>query len=192
MTIQFRHDTLKIMRISRRRKKIQPKKRHFANELIRAPKVRVIGEAGEIGIMPTAEAIRLANEQGLDLVQINPKGEPPVCKIMDFGHFKYQKEKEERLQKAHARATEVKGIRLSVRIGKHDLDVRKKQALKFLERGDKLKIELIMRGRERTHKDRAQQIIKEFTDIINTEMPVKVDQAVTQQGNKLFAVIMRV
>jgi len=179
------------MRISRRRKKARPQIRYFANERIRAPQVRVISDEGELGIMPTAEAIRKAQEQEMDLVQINPKGDPPVCRIMDFGHFKYQKEKEERVKKARAHATEVKGVRLSMRIGKHDIEVRKKQALKFLGRGDKLKIELIMRGREKAHRDLGKQIVTKFIASINEDMPIKTDQAIAQQGHKLFTVVMR-
>ncbi len=154
--------------------------------------MRVISEDGELGILPTAEAIRKAKEQELDLVQINPKADPPVCKIMDFGHFKYQKEKEDRLRKAHAKATEVKGVRLSMRIGQHDLDVRKNQALKFLEKGNKVKVELIMRGREKAHKNLAHDQINKFVAIINEEVSVKKDQEITAQGHKLFTVIMRV
>lgn len=182
------------MRRSRKRKKPQQNKnrQYFANEHIRATQVRVIAESGELGIMPTAEAIRTAKEQDLDLVQINPKADPPVCKIMDFGHFKYQKEKEDRLRKAHAKATEVKGVRLSMRIGQHDLDVRKNQALKFLEKGNKVKVELIMRGREKAHKDLARETINNFVATINEEVAVKKDQEITAQGHKLFTVIMRV
>jgi len=181
------------MRISRRRRRPEPTfgKTYYANEQIRAPQVRVVSDEGELGIMATAAAIRLAQEKELDLVEINPKAEPPVCKIMNFGHFKYQKEKEERKQKIHAHTTEVKGVRLSVRIGEHDLDIRKKQGIAFLMRGDKLKVELMMRGRERAYRDRAEEIVKSFIAKINAEVPVRIDQAITLQGNKIFAVVAR-
>jgi translation initiation factor IF-3 len=122
------------MRISRRSKKEQPPKINYLyNEGIQAPRILVLNSDGSnIGIMTTAEAIRKARELELDLVEINPKTDPPVAKIMDFGQFRYQKEKEMRLKKAHQHVVEIKGIRLSLRIGKHDSEIRKNQAVKFL------------------------------------------------------------
>jgi translation initiation factor IF-3 len=150
----------------------------------------VITEDGEhLGILKTADALAKAREREQDLVIIQPKAEPPVAKVVDFGKFKYEKEKESRKQKAKLKTVEVKGIRLSVRIGAHDLDVRREQAKKFLENGDKVKIEIILRGRERRHGDLAQQIIYQFTESLNKLMPVKVEQPVTRQGGQLTSII---
>jgi len=150
----------------------------------------VITEDGEhLGILKTADALAKAREREQDLVIIQPKAEPPVAKIVDFGKFKYEKEKESRKQKAKLKTVEVKGIRLSVRIGAHDLDVRREQAKKFLENGDKVKIEIILRGRERRHGDLAQQIIHQFTESLNKLMPIKVEQPVARQGGQLTSII---
>ncbi len=181
------------MRISRKRRRPAPSigKNYHANEQIRAAQVRVVSDEGDLGIMPVAAAFRLAQERELDLVEINPKADPPVCKLVNFGHFKYQKEKEDRKRKVHAHETEVKGIRLSMRIGDHDMEIRKQQGLKFLQRGDKLKIELIMRGRERIHKDIGEQVIKNFIAALTKDLPIRIDQPISAQGHKMFAVVAR-
>ena len=106
------------------------------NEQIDNPEIRVIDDKDvQLGIIPTSQAMELARSRELDLVEVSPKAEPPVCKILDFGHFKYQKEKEVRKQKAQSHEVEIKGIRLSLRIGVGDLDIRRQQAKKFFERG---------------------------------------------------------
>jgi translation initiation factor IF-3 len=152
------------MRISRRSKKEQaPKINYLYNEGIQAPRILVLDNDREnIGVMSTGDAIRKARELELDLVEINPKTDPPVAKIMDFGQFRYQKEKELRLRKAHQHIVEIKGIRLSLRIGRHDLEIRKTQAIKFLNNGDKVKIELMLRGREMQQTPMAFDMIKKF------------------------------
>lgn len=179
------------MRISRR--KFRPKATavvYLVNENIRFDQLRVIDDAeGHIGIMPTPQALQMARERGLDLVVIQPKSEPPIAKIIDFGKYKYEKEKEARLMKAKAKTVEVKGIRLSVRIGQHDLDVRKEAAKKFLERGDKLKIEINLRGREKRHGDLAVQVINKFIADLNVEIPLKVDQGVSRMGGQLTSIV---
>jgi len=179
------------LRISRRRfKPKQPTVIYAVNENIRFPQLRVITDAGEhLGIMPTAQAVQIAREREQDLVVIQPKAEPPVAKVIDFGKFKYEKDKETKQQKAKANTIEVKGIRLSVRIGEHDLEVRRDQAKKFLDNGDKVKIEIILRGRERRHGELAQQIIQKFTASINATIPVKVEQPVSRQGGQLTSII---
>jgi len=179
------------LRISRRRYK--PKQAtvvYAVNENIRFPELRVISDGGEhFGVMKTPEALQKAREMEQDLVIIQPKAEPPVAKIVDFGRYKYEKEKESRKQKAKAKNVEVKGIRLSVRIGSHDLQVRREKAKQFLEDDNKVKIEIILRGRERRHGDLAKQIIEQFTETVNQELPVKVEQPVTRQGGQLTSII---
>ncbi len=135
--------------------------------------------------------MRLAAERELDLVVIQPKAEPPVAKIIDFGKYKFEQEKEARKQKAKQKTVEVKGIRLSARIGPHDIDIRKEQAKKFLEDGDKVKVEIILRGRERRHADLARQIIQDFITALNAEMPVRVDQPVQNQGGQLTSIVAK-
>lgn len=162
------------------------------NDRIRVPEVRVIDDEGTPrGVMPTKEALALAEERGMDLVEVSPKAEPPVCKLLDYGAFKYQKEKELKQQKAHARKVEVKGIRLSVKIGVGDLEIRKKQALKFLEEGQKLKIEIILRGREKAHGDIAMQKIQEFIAQIAEHYELFIEQPPKRQGGNVSAIIGR-
>lgn len=162
------------------------------NENIRAPELRVIVDGeGHLGTMPRDEALAMARERELDLVVIQPKTEPPIAKIIDFGKFKYEKDKQTRQQKAKQKTVEVKGVRLSVRIGTHDLSVRKEQAKKHLEKGDKIKVEIILRGRERRHGDLARQVIENFVASLNEDIPVKTEQPATRQGGQLTCIIAK-
>lgn len=181
------------MRISRKQKKPELTKIAFYNGGITAPKVLTLGAAGEnLGILVTAEAIRQAREQELDLVLINPKSDPPVAKIMDFGQFRYQQEKEERIRRAHQHVVDTKGLRLSLRIGAHDLEIRKNRAVEFLKDGDKVKIEIMMRGRELQQIPLAFEILKKFVATVNEILPVKFDEQPERQGNKVAGTIARI
>lgn len=163
-----------------------------ANQQIRVPEVRVIDENGEpLGVMQTADALALAQEREYDLVEVSPKAEPPVCRLLDYGQFKYEKEKEARAQKAHARRVEVKGIRLSVKMGSHDEDVRRQKALQFLEQGHKIKIELILRGREKAHNDIAKDRIESFIAKLQERYPLFVEQPFTRQRSNCSAIVGR-
>ena len=163
-----------------------------ANEQITVPEVRVIDDEGKfLGVLRTEDAIKVAQERELDLVEVSPKENPPVCKIIDYGAFKYQKEKEKRAQKAHAKKVEVKGIRLSVKMGAHDQNVRKEQAIGFLEDGDKLKIEIILRGREKAHGEIATERINDFIKEIEKTYLLYTEQPVTRQGGNVSAIVGR-
>lgn len=163
-----------------------------ANDHIRVPSVRVIDDQGvDLGAMPTRKAIDLALERELDLVEVAPKAEPPVCRIMDFGQFKYQKEKEERAKKSHARKVEVKGIRLSVRIGEQDLQTRLDKAKEFFEDGQKIKIEIILRGREKAHGDLAEKRVNDFIAMLQPLYELYIEQPVKRQGGNVSAIIGR-
>ena len=181
------------MRISRKKRPQKPLIPVYrTNERIRVPEVRLLAaDNSNIGIMKTTEAIEKARVEEMDLVEINPKAEPPVCKIIDFTHFKYQKEKEARKQKSNSHVMETKGIRLPVRIGDHDMDVRKAQAEKFLDRGDKIKVEIILRGRENANPGVAFDVIKKFYERLSAEKELKFDQEPTKQGNKVTAIIAK-
>lgn len=183
------------MRISRRRKHKKPQvvePIYRCNEQIRAPEVRVINsEGGNIGVMSTDEALQLAASKELDLVEVHPKAEPPIAKIMDYGQFKYQKEKEARKLRAKQHKVEVKGIRISVRISDHDLGVRLKQAKKFLKSGDKVKVEIVLRGRERRHPDLAKEQIEGFINELKKELEIKIEQPVKKQGGMVSALIAK-
>ena len=112
----------------------------------------VIGSEGEqFGLMKTEDALNLAAEKELDLVEVSPNLNPPVCKLMDYGKQMYKVAKQKRQQNAKQKQTETKGIRLSVRIEKHDLTFKANNAVKFLKKGNKVKIDIVMRGREKAH-----------------------------------------
>lgn len=179
------------MRISRKRFKPKPQRVIYSvNESIRFAEVRVIGENDEhVGILPLAEAIAKAKEKELDLVVIQPKAVPPVARIVDFGKFKYEQDKEARKQKAKQKTVEVKGIRLSLRIAAHDMEVRKEKAKEFLAEGDKVKVEIILRGREKRFGDLAKQVIEQFIALLNKDVPVKMEQPVLRQGGQLTSIV---
>lgn len=163
---------------------------YSVNELIRFAEVRVIDENDvHVGVMPTADAIAKAKERELDLVVIQPKAEPPVAKIVDFGRYKYEQDKEARKQKAKQKTVEVKGIRLSLRIAPHDMEVRKEKAKEFLDEGDKVKVEIILRGREKRFGDLATQVIQQFIALLDKDVPLKVEQPVLRQGGQLTSIV---
>ena len=146
--------------------------------MIRISPVRVIDENGEqLGILPIAEALSRAQEVGLDLVEVAPTEKPPVCKIMDFGKFKYSQKKKQQQQHKHSHEIQIKEIRLRPKIDKHDRDVKLKRAHGFLEKGDKVQFTMLFRGRENVHKDIGLQMFEEirglFADIAKVEQPAK-------------------
>lgn len=148
------------------------------NHQITAPEVRVINEEGEqIGVMSTGEALKIAVENGLDLVEVSPLARPPVVKLIDIAKFRYQQKKLEQQQKKKAKKTEMKTIWLSVRISEHDMQIKAKKVAEFLEEGDMVRIELRMRGREQAFGDLAQKQLSTFLTLIThpyrTEIPLK-------------------
>ncbi len=152
--------------------------RYKINHQIKSPEVRVINDAGEqVGVMKLSEALTLAEEHGLDLVEISPQARPPVTKLIAYDKFRYQQKKLEQSQKKKAKKVEVKTIRLSARIGTHDLEVKAKQADKFLADGDLVRVELRMRGREQAFANLAEEQIKNFqtllTQVYRVEVPPK-------------------
>jgi len=163
------------------------RKFYRVNNSIQAANLRLIDEEGKnLGIVSREEALALAKEKNLDLVEISPKENPPVAKIMDFGQFKYQLKKKEQKQKSKQKKTEIKGIRLSLRISEHDKEFKLKQGKKFLEQGHKVKIEMILKGREKIHLDLAKEIINQFIEQLGE---VKIEQEIKKQGGKLTAIV---
>lgn len=163
-----------------------------ANTQIRVPEVFVIDENNDaLGKMTTEEAIAKAQDAGLDLVEVNPKANPPVVKIVNLGQLKYEREKQAHKQKMQQKKTETKNIRLSFRISDHDLDMRAAQAEKFLAKDNKLKVELILRGRERQYPQKAAEIIKGFVAKLQAkpEFSVEAEQPLTNQGGR-FTIIL--
>lgn len=125
--------------------------------------MRVVDEQGELlGVMPIEEALAASKERELDLVEISPKARPPVCKIIDYGKYQYEQQKKEKQQRNASKGHEMKGIRLSFRIGPGDLERQQKKAETFLTTGHPIRVQLIMKGREKAHKSLAFAKIKEF------------------------------
>ncbi|MDA2922291.1 translation initiation factor IF-3 [Patescibacteria group bacterium AH-259-L07] len=163
-------------------------KYYHINHKIRAPKIRLIDEKdNHIGIIETERALEMTREKGLDLVEISPKADPPVAKILDFGKFKYELQKKEKLQKKQKKVGEIKGIRLTPRIGKHDLSVRAKKAKTFLSQGQKIKIEMILRGREKAHFNLAKNLIKDFITSLGDN--IQIEQPPKRRGHRIIAII---
>lgn len=134
----------------------------------------MIDETGkQIGVFPIEKALDMAREHNLDLVEITEKVSPPICKIIDYGKYLYQLNKKERAQKTKQKRVEVKGVRIRPITAKHDLELRIKQAEEFLKEGNKVKIEMILRGREKMHQDLARKKIKEFISSIPLEIAIE-------------------
>jgi len=130
--------------------------------------VRLVGEGGEqLGILPIAEAMRVAGEKSLDLVKIAPQAKPPVCKIMDYGKFKFEQGKREKEARKNQKIVEIKEIRLSLGIDAHDFNTKLKNGIKFLQAGNKLKVSIRFRGREMTHPEIGQEVMKRFAEQIS-------------------------
>ncbi|MEN3028302.1 MAG: translation initiation factor IF-3 [Aquificaceae bacterium] len=161
------------------------------NRQIRAKEVRLIDEGGkQIGIVSLQDALRIAGERGLDLVEVAPQANPPVCKILDYGKFLYELKKKEKEAKKKQRehAIEIKDMMLSLRIDEHDLKVKLKHMREFLADGDKVRIRIRFRGREHLHPELgeklANRIIEELSDVGQLETPVK------KEGNFLIFALL--
>ena len=150
------------------------------NEQIRDREVRLIGEEGEqLGVMSSREAQKLADEAGLDLVKIAPTAKPPVCKIVDYGKYRYEQARKEKEARKKQKTIEIKEIRLSPNIDTNDLNTKINAAKKFLTKGDKVKVTLRFRGREMAHMNASKHILDDFaealTEIAVVEKPAKVE-----------------
>lgn len=167
------------------------KKREFQtriNHRIRVSEVRVIGPDGaQLGILKTREARQIAENEGLDLVEVSPTARPPVCKIMDYGKYKYEQDKKKREAKKHQTVIKVKEIKLRPGTDKHDLETKLKHAKEFLEEGNKVKITVRFRGREMAHRELGREILDRFV----TELGdlAKPDQNAKFEGRMLTAVV---
>jgi translation initiation factor IF-3 len=150
------------------------------NEEIRVREVRVTTAEGEqLGIMQVRDALQMAIEQNLDLVEVAPTARPPVCRIMDYGKFKYEQQKRDKEAKKKQKIVTIKEVKLRPNIEDHDFDVKKKNALRFLEDGDKVKVTIMFRGRELSHPELGRVLLvrmaKELADIANVERDPKLE-----------------
>lgn len=160
------------------------------NEEIRDKEVRVIDSDGtQLGILPIEEALQLSIDRKLDLVKVAPQAKPPVCKIMDYGKYRYelQKKEKEARKKQKQNIVELKEIRLSTFIEEHDLMVKANNAVKFLKEGDKVKVSLRFRGRERDHVDVGQRVMQRFAEAISDAG--NVERAPLLEGRSLIMIL---
>ncbi|NLG43966.1 MAG: translation initiation factor IF-3 [Phycisphaerae bacterium] len=154
------------------------------NEQIRISPVRVIGEAGEqLGVMPVNEAMRMAHEAGMDLVEVAPNVRPPVCRIMDYGKWKYLQKK--KTKKSHEQA--LKEVRLRPKTDDHDRGIKLRQAEKFLKAGDKVQFTMRFRGRERAHREIAFSSLREIADQLGEK--VKVERPPSMDGRNMIMIL---
>ncbi len=170
------------------RPKSRPEAEHRINRAVRAPKVRVIdSEGNQLGVMTSFDAIKLAEQAKLDLVEISPNAHPPVCKIIDYGKFRYSQAKRDKEQKKLQHHTKVKEVKLKPNIDEHDLQVKVRRARDFLNKGDKVRLTCQFRGREMAHQDIGMRLLERFceevSDLGQREAPLK------QMGRMLSTVI---
>ncbi|MBM3921700.1 MAG: translation initiation factor IF-3 [Sphingomonadales bacterium] len=137
---------------------------HRINHLIRVPQVRLVGDNVEVGIYSLQDALRMSQEQGLDLVEISPNVDPPVCKIIDYNKFLYDKKKKEKEMKAKSKVSEVKEIRFTPNTDDHDFDFKAKHAIEFLKEGNKVKAYVQFKGRAIQFQDRGQLLLLKFAE----------------------------
>lgn len=157
------------------------------NEEIKAPEIRLVGNNVQQGIYPIKEALRIADELGLDLIEIAPEANPPVCKIMDFSKFIYEKKRKLKEQRSKAAQVTVKEIRLSPNIDDHDFDFKLRHAINFLKEGNKVKVELFFKGRTILFQERGEMILLKFADAISEYG--KVETLPKLEGKKMFMII---
>ena len=159
------------------------------NERIRISPVRLINDKDEmVGIVPTAEALRLAREAGLDLVEVAPNARPPVCKVLDFGKWKYQQQKKEAKSHGHSKGGQLKEIKFrTVRIGIHDLEIKTNHAKGFLEEGNKVQFTLQFRGRELAHTELGYEIFRKVREMLL--LVSKVERPAKMEGKRMTMVL---
>src|SRR3954462_15337582 len=166
----------------------QNKDEHRINERIRVPEVRLVDEKGnQVGVVPTREALTMARERGLDLMEVSPNAQPPVCKICDYGKFKYEKKKKEHQAKKKQTVIKVKEVQLRPQTDEHDLQYKFKNIRQFLEDGDKAKITIMFRGREITYVDQGFKILRDLAEMVKDVGMVESHPKL--EGKKLIMVL---
>jgi translation initiation factor IF-3 len=156
--------------------------------MIRVREVRVIDDEGQqLGILPIQDALRIAYERNLDLVEVAPNAVPPVCRLLDFGKFQYERQKREREARKAQKIIEIKEIRLRPRTGEHDIAVKVRQTLSFLEEGSKVKVAVRFRGREITHPEIARDQLSQFAEKVGDAAIMEVQPSM--EGRNLFMLL---
>ena len=158
------------------------------NEEIRIREVRVTSATGEqLGIMPTREALRMAEEQHLDLVEVAPKAKPPVCRIMDFGKYRYEQQKREKEARKKQKVITIKEVKLRPHIEQHDFDVKLKNAVKFLGEGNKVKVTIMFRGRELSHPELGKEVLGRVAETLGDS--VTIERGAKLEGKNMTMIV---
>src|SRR5262252_6444677 len=157
------------------------------NHRIRVPEVRVISDDEQLGVMPTHEALRLAEEKGLDLVEISPRAFPPVCRIMDYGKYKYEEAKKKQQARKRASTVETKEIKFRPKTEEHDMDFKVKHVRRFLEEGNKVRLAVVFRGREITHPQTGMAVLNRVVERCNDIATVEATP--NMEGRRMIMVI---
>ena len=158
------------------------------NEQIRARDVRLIGVEGEqLGIIPRTDAMNMAKEQGLDLVEVAAMADPPVCRIMDYGKFRYEQQKKKQEAKKNQTVIQIKEIKLRPKTDEHDYQTKVNHIRRFIEDGDRCKVTIFFRGREIVHKDRGQIMLDRVVE--DTKDVAKMEQEARSEGRTLFMML---
>ena len=158
------------------------------NRQIRAHQVLVIDEDGvQRGVMSVPEACRLAEEAGKDLVEVSPNANPPVCKILDFGRYRYEMEKKSREAKKNQTVVKIKEIRMQPKIEKHDLETKSKAIAEFLQQGNKVKVSIRFRGRQAKHGDIGLDVMNTFYEMVKDN--AAIDRPAKQEGRNMFMIL---
>jgi translation initiation factor IF-3 len=157
------------------------------NNRIRVPEVRVIADEDQLGVMPTHEALRLAEEKGLDLVEISPRAFPPVCRIMDYGKYKYEEAKKKQQARKRASTVETKEIKFRPKTEEHDMAFKVKHVRRFLEGGNKVRLAVVFRGREITHPQTGMAVLNKIVDLCQDI--ASVEATPNMEGRRMIMVI---
>lgn len=161
---------------------------HQINEQIRDRNVRVVSDDGQqLGVMSAREAMEIAEQKGLDLVKVSPNADPPVCKIMDYGKFRFEQAKKQREAKKNQKIIELKEMRLSATIDKHDLEVKAKNVNKFLQSGDKVKVSIRFRGRQMAHTEQGMSVMDEFFAMVQEN--AAIEKQAKMEGRNMFMIL---
>ncbi|MEQ9609030.1 MAG: translation initiation factor IF-3 [Kiloniellaceae bacterium] len=158
------------------------------NEMITSPQVRLVDENGEqVGVVSTADALRRATDAGLDLMEVSPNADPPVCKILDYGRFRYEAQKKKNEARKKQKVIEVKEIKMRPNIDTHDYEVKMRAIHRFIEEGDKVKVTMRFRGREMVHQELGKQVLDRVRD--EMEEKAKVEQFPKLEGRQMTMVM---
>lgn len=165
-------------------------KKRRKNNQIKADKVRLIDDNGEqVGVFALKKALEMAKEKSLDLIEVAPDANPPVCKIGDYSKFIYREQKKQKKQKT--KAGELKNVQLSFNISDHDLETRKKEAEKFLNKGHKVRVKLFLKGRENALEDHAREKVEAFLESLKKTTPFKIEKGLKKRPQGLTTIISK-